>query len=289
MSSTTTRTEGLVFISCGQVSEEERRLGDDVERLVRELTPYEPWFAKNVSSLDGLTRNILGALNRSVGLIAIMHPRGAFTVPAKETRVRASVWIEQEIAIAAFMTQVLHSPLKVVAFVHADIYREEMRDQLQLNPIPFRDDAEVRDKLRELLPTWRGLRLIHEMAASVKLWAVLRHCQGRFITIAFHHDSDQIVLITSIEVKSNDIHLMKPGRPGPEMRWEVHPGQEKAIQLEDEPGPAARLVQRKPNPGITFQTEMEVLWEYEVLGQKTSDHQKFAVRVNVSDPTVKQL
>ena len=66
----------IVFISCGQVTEAERQLGSSVSGLVRDLTPYQPYFAQNQSSLEGLTKNILEALSRAVGLIAIMHPRG---------------------------------------------------------------------------------------------------------------------------------------------------------------------------------------------------------------------
>ena len=143
-----------VFISCGQVTEAELRLGSDVSRLVKELTPFEPYFAQNQQSLEGLTKNILDGLERSVGLIAIMHPRGQVISPFGKKHVRASVWIEQEIAIAAFITQVLKRPIKVSAYIHGSIYREGMRDQLQLNPFLFKDDDEVLDHLRRTLPNW---------------------------------------------------------------------------------------------------------------------------------------
>lgn len=50
--------KSLVFISCGQYSVEERKLGEDVERLVKELTAYDTYFAQNQSDLDGLTQHI---------------------------------------------------------------------------------------------------------------------------------------------------------------------------------------------------------------------------------------
>jgi hypothetical protein len=150
----------LVFISCGQVTERERRLGMATAELVRQLTSYEPYFAENQSSLEGLTKNILSALNRSVGLITIMHPRGTMVLPGGRQHLRASVWIEQEIAIAAFITQVLERPLRVVAFIHKDITREGMREELQLNPVVFRHDDEVVAHLRQILPTWKGASYI---------------------------------------------------------------------------------------------------------------------------------
>lgn len=144
----------LVFISCGQVTERERSLGMAAAELVCELTPYEPYFAENQSSLEAVTKNILEALNHSVGLIAIMHPRGSLTFAGRDLRTRASVWIEQEIAIAAFMVQVLGRPLRVAAYIHKDIAREGMRAELQLNPVGFRKDEEVIAHLRQILPTW---------------------------------------------------------------------------------------------------------------------------------------
>ena len=147
----------LVFISCGQVTEQESRLGMAAAELVRQLTPYDPYFAENQSSLEGLTKNILGALNRSVGLIAIMHPRGAMAFPDGRHQTRASVWIEQEIAIAAFIVQVLGRSLRVVAYIHKDIAREGMREELQLNPVVFQHDDEVLAHLRQILPTWKRI------------------------------------------------------------------------------------------------------------------------------------
>jgi len=151
----------LVFISCGQVTERERRVGMAAAELVHQLTPYNAYFAENQTSLEGLTKNILGALDRSVGLIAIMHPRGMMALPGGRQHTRASVWIEQEIAIAAFIAQVLGRPLHVIAFIHKDIAREGMREELQLNPILFRHDDEVLAHLRQVLPTWKRPAYAH--------------------------------------------------------------------------------------------------------------------------------
>jgi len=143
-----------VFISCGQATAAERKLGLAVSKLVQQLTPHQPYFAQNQSSLDGLTKNILEALNDSVGLIAIMHPRGKVISPGNTQHTRASVWIEQEIAIAAFITQALKRPIRVNAYIHVDVGREGMRDQLQLNPVLFSQDEEILAHLKETLPRW---------------------------------------------------------------------------------------------------------------------------------------
>lgn len=49
---------------------------------------------------------MLGALKRCVGFIGIMHHRGTVETPSGKVT-RASVWIEQEIAIALFIEHVM--------------------------------------------------------------------------------------------------------------------------------------------------------------------------------------
>jgi hypothetical protein len=145
----------LIFISCGQVTEEEKKLGAEVCNLVETLTPYEPYFAENQTTLQGVSKNILRALNRSSGLLAIMHPRGLVSSPSGMQHTRASVWIEQEIAIAAFLTQAQGRQLPVLAYIHKDIEREGVRDKLLLNARYFESNEEILDRLRSALPTWK--------------------------------------------------------------------------------------------------------------------------------------
>jgi hypothetical protein len=68
--------------------------------------------------------------------------------------VRASVWIEQEIAIAAFMNQILQRGLRVKAYIHESIGLEGLREQVLLNPTRFSKNQEVLNDLRGILPRW---------------------------------------------------------------------------------------------------------------------------------------
>src|SRR5258708_17586803 len=99
-----------IFISCGQYKDEERDLGKRVCRLVEECTPVQGYFAQNQTTLKALSENVLRRLYESVGLIVIMHHRGK--IERRDT-IRASVWIEQEVAMATLMEQVLGRPLHV--------------------------------------------------------------------------------------------------------------------------------------------------------------------------------
>jgi hypothetical protein len=144
----------VLFISCGQQTDEEKKLGAGIIELVTELTSFEPYFAEEVSSLDGLTNSILGALESASAFVTVMHPRGSVTSPSGRSHIRGSVWIEQEIAIAAHLEHVHKKKLRVQAYVHRDIYLEGIRQQLHLNPVRFSTSSEILDDLRSKLPAW---------------------------------------------------------------------------------------------------------------------------------------
>src|SRR5208282_5787967 len=92
-----------IFISCGQYTDSEKRLGKQIAEMVRAITDLEPFFAEEVQDLNGLDTNILHALRNCVAFITVMHPRGEIRRPDGSTLFRASVWIEQEIAIATYI------------------------------------------------------------------------------------------------------------------------------------------------------------------------------------------
>jgi hypothetical protein len=142
--------QGLIFISCGQFTEAERQLGKDLAAAVTELTDFEGYFAQNQTSLEGLSRNIFDALNHCSGLVAVMHRRGEVDTPT-ERHTRGSVWVEQEIAIAAFLKQAQNCNLEVAVYIQSGIKREGVRDQLHLNPVEFNSEAEVLTHMRKRL------------------------------------------------------------------------------------------------------------------------------------------
>jgi hypothetical protein len=117
-------------------------------------------------------------LHGAVAFIAIMHPRGDVSNPHKKGEppwVRGSVWVEQEIAIAAFISQALQRPLQVRSYVHEDIRREGLRDKLHLNPILFRDDSEIlRDLTAFLRKEWQDL-VHHRQKEALSLKANINH------------------------------------------------------------------------------------------------------------------
>ena len=83
-----------------------------------------------------------------------MHQRGQVNPPGNIFR--ASVWVEQEIAIAAFLYSALGKHINVAAYIQPDIALEGVRQQLLLNPKVFNNNDDVLEHLRLVLPTWQA-------------------------------------------------------------------------------------------------------------------------------------
>lgn len=147
-----------VFISCGQFTEAEKKLGLRIAQMVRDSTDMKPFFAEQVQDLNSLDENVLNALHSCNAFILVLHPRGTIDRPDGSHLVRASVWIEQEIAIAAYIQRIEKRELPIIAFKHSSVGREGIRELLHLNPTPFTDDAEVLVALPKLLQPWTNLR-----------------------------------------------------------------------------------------------------------------------------------
>src|SRR5437868_1887070 len=107
----------IIFISCGQFTQEEKLLGQSIRKLVDGSDVFRGYFAENQASFQGVTRNIFAQLDKCFGLVCVMHDRGTVSSPSGHSTVRASVWIEQEIAIAAFLTDVLNRDIKTRVYI----------------------------------------------------------------------------------------------------------------------------------------------------------------------------
>lgn len=174
-------TKDLVFISCGQYQKAEIALGRALAKAVTELTPFEGYFAENVSSVEGLSQNIFRALSRASGFVAVMHNRGLVKTLHGE-HMRASVWVEQEIAIAAFLRQALDREFPVAVYVQKGLRREGVRDQLLLGPVEFETEAEV----------------IADFGARI--------ADGRFSPVAMQHSKDAAIRIRYMLLSKDGVH-----------------------------------------------------------------------------------
>jgi len=146
-----------VFISCGQATTEEIALGREIERLVSSLPGFRGYFAQNQDSPAGVTEHILRALHESVALICVMHHRGEVTGRDGRKSHRASLWIEQEIAIAAFIEQILNRRIPVRLYCENGIPVEGIRRQIMVHALSFEKAQDILDDLREWLPKLKDM------------------------------------------------------------------------------------------------------------------------------------
>lgn len=144
-----------IFVSCGQRTEEERTLGRQICEIINNHPSFLAYFADMQSSLRGLNENILDRLRDCVGFVTVMHPRGTVSFGNGSVITRASVWIEQEIAIAAYIQRSRDNDLKVAAYAHQSVELEGLRELLQLNPTPFTESSEVLSHLNTVLSSWQ--------------------------------------------------------------------------------------------------------------------------------------
>ena len=144
----------IVFVSCGQYAAAEKKLGNDICALLQEVRPdVEPYFAEDQSTVEGLSNHILKALFRSAGFICVMHQRGDLELPEGKIITRASVWVEQEIAIAAFMNHALGHSVPIFFYKEVGIGLEGIRSVLMMNPrVEFTEESQVLADLRSVLP-----------------------------------------------------------------------------------------------------------------------------------------
>lgn len=265
-----------VFISCGQWSDEERNLGKQVSDLVEQLTPYKGYFAQNQTSLKALSENVLRQLYNSVGLIVIMHHRGEIK---ERGTTRASVWVEQEVAMATFMEQVLGRPLYVALFVEKGIALEGIRQSIQLNPtVEFTKSEEVIAALREILPTWKTPLYIadeerRKMVDSVVLTIKTDTGHQRNYTIFIENHSEYSVEIKRICLWCKGQRISKPVFRRESDPWTVRPHGSRPICFDAGETVGHRLWQLAGAPSLAggtwashlFQIEVRVMLLCEIL------------------------
>jgi len=138
-----------VFISCGQRDDQEKDFALTCKNYF-ESKGFIAYFAEEVHSLEALTENIFRHLKNSEYFVFIDFKREELP----NGKFRGSVFVNQEIAIAAFLE------IETVGFHEAGVDREGVIEHLIANPIYFNDKADFLKKLKkntkEWHPDWRN-------------------------------------------------------------------------------------------------------------------------------------
>ena len=127
----------LIFVSCGQLTKEEKELGNAVKCVIDQTDDFEAYFAETVHDLTALSHHIFDALHRCSGAISFLHNRGLVTDTDGDWGVRSSVWINQEIAILAFRQFLESANLSILVFKDNNVKLEGAMTSFIANPLPL--------------------------------------------------------------------------------------------------------------------------------------------------------
>ena len=145
-------SEKLIFVSCGQETDEERSLGTAAKNFIDNIPGFRSYFAESVHDLDALAANIFDALWDCSGLIAFLHDRGLVKKSdGQDWGHRSSVWINQEIAILAYRQRLEGISIPILVFKEDIVELEGAMTQLIVNPLPFRPQEETLFQVRDWL------------------------------------------------------------------------------------------------------------------------------------------
>ena len=93
----------LIFVSCGQRTEDEIALGREVAEIIA-AHDMDSFFAQDVHSASDLNTQVFGAIQACDGFLGILQQRGEVRYPGFPAVQRSSVWIQQEIAMFCYRT-----------------------------------------------------------------------------------------------------------------------------------------------------------------------------------------
>lgn len=141
-------SEKLIFISCGQQTPNEKKLGTAVQLLVNSISGFKAYFAEYVQNLDALSHNVFDGLRKCSGLISFLHERGKVIHDSKEWGYRSSAWVNQEIAILAYRKQFEGIDIPILVFKDEKVRLEGAMTSLIVNPITMSSEDDILSKIK---------------------------------------------------------------------------------------------------------------------------------------------
>ena len=124
-----------IFISSGLRPGRELALAEALCEVVRQVTSFEPWCASNLTELRSLTSRIYEGLAECEGVISVLHRRSDSDTHSGP----GPVWVEQELAIAAFLNEHMGKPMRVLRYAEHGVKRDGLRRDVPTilrHPVP---------------------------------------------------------------------------------------------------------------------------------------------------------
>jgi hypothetical protein len=139
-------TKKRIFISCGQLTVEEKNLGQEILILTNRY--MDGFFAEHAHDAADLNRAVFRELQNCDGFVAIMQKRGEVGYPgssAPAAHSRASVWIQQEIAILHYRSFLVGKTIPMRLYLETGIKHEGLTKYSMINPIEFTETPTILD------------------------------------------------------------------------------------------------------------------------------------------------
>jgi hypothetical protein len=134
----------LIFISCGQSSDQEKALGGRIREIVNSRDGFEAYFAEFVQSAQALAANVLDGLRQCSGAIVVLQMRGTvLKEDGSEWGIRSSVWVNQEVALLAYRNHFEARDIPILAFKDPAIKLEGAMTSLIVNPVEIPKDEDL--------------------------------------------------------------------------------------------------------------------------------------------------
>jgi len=143
-----------IFISCGQRLPEEKSFGLEIQRLINEK--MDGFFAEEAHDAADLNTSLFRELQNCDGFVSVMHKRGEVNYSDSPAHYRASVWIQQEIAILHYRSLLIGRPIPMRIYLESGIQPEGLTQYSMINPIPFQDKETVLENLARWLSLEKG-------------------------------------------------------------------------------------------------------------------------------------
>jgi len=146
----------------------------------------------------------------------------------------------------------------------------------------------IRDRESRESPSPDGLA---KVSVAPKLRVVLVHGHASNFLLKYTNDEDEPVFIREVGLFSGKVELTEPLVPDAPTAWTVGPHSSVAFgkNILQNRNPAASLIKMNSNKGLFFETEMDVVVEVELRGQRLEARHTLYVKVNAASNTIVPL
>lgn len=135
--------KGLIFIACGQLTNQEKTLGLSIQKHIKDKYSINTFLAETAHDLVDLNSHIFKNLNNCTGFIAILHKRNQINI-----KYDTSVWINQEIAVIAYLKSI-GKEVPSLILIEDEAEQEGLIKYTIANPPTFKTDDEALTKIDE--------------------------------------------------------------------------------------------------------------------------------------------